>query len=557
VRAAECSVESTYDVRPEVPRWVRGDPGRLRQILTNLVGNAIKFTENGEVLTTVTLVDSGGDDVARVRFAVQDTGIGIPPDKLDTIFEEFSQADAATTRRYGGTGLGLAICRRLVRMMGGELQVRSTLGAGSEFSFTIPLTVETTQSARPAPGIEALHGVRVLVVDDSATNRRIVREMLAHAGMIVDESGDADAALQCLRAAGERREAHGLAIIDGYMPGRDGFALAQEIRAADPGHRTRLILLTSAGNRGDGQRCREIGVDGYLIKPVSRVELLEAVAAVLGETGAAGLDAALVTRHSIEETRRRLTILLAEDNPVNQQVAATMLRRRGHHVDVVDDGQKAVDAVASRRYDVVLMDIQMPVLDGLAATRAIRRLPGGATLPIVALTAHALDEERDRYLQAGMSAHVTKPFKPHELFAAVEGWKIPGPEESASSGKPTTPVDLVGFRAAMRDAGVEEAVAMMIDVYRGDAPERLAALEAAMRDGDARSIEATAHAFKSASATIGARRLAELLQEVEVSGRHSAVERARSLWDDVQREAAAVRAFLDSAVSEANRGNRE
>ena len=516
-RGTQRPVELLCDVRADVPRTVRGDPGRLRQILTNLLGNALKFTERGEVVVTVRLTATQGG-LATVQFSVRDTGIGIPADKLDVIFEQFRQADASTTRRYGGTGLGLAIVRRLVTIMGGELHVESALGRGSDFSFVLHFPLEAAFLHTLPPPAE-LRGSRVLVVDDNTTNRRIVREMLAGAGATVDEAPTADAGLGALHRAQLAGEPYNLAIIDGQMPDRDGFELAETVRSDRRHGSTRLLMLTSMGQKGDAQRCRDLGIQAYLTKPISRAELVMGIAAVLGATLPPDGRGPVITRHTIEEARRHLRVLLAEDNPVNQEVAATMLRKRGHSVDIVGDGQAAVAAVTRNDYDLVLMDVQMPLLDGFAATAAIRAQAKGRALPIYALTAHALAGERDKCIAAGMSGYLSKPFKAHELFALVEG----GDESRADAGgeapAPAGAVDLEGFRRELREAGAEDAVAAVLETFVTAAPQQLEVLAVAVAAGDAAAAARAAHTFKAGAGAIRARPLAELLRQAEEAGR--------------------------------------
>src|SRR5216110_1805550 len=419
VRAREKHLELTVDVPPDVPQMVRGDPTRLRQVLMNLIGNAIKFTEQGEVDVSASIIQRDGDRAA-VQFRVRDTGIGISQEQLGTIFQEFTQADASMTRRYGGTGLGLAISRRLVALMAGELAVTSEVGRGSEFSFalTFPLEAGAQATARAAV---SLGGRRLLVVDDNETNRRILRDMLGAEGVAVHEAARADAGLTALRRAAAAGTPFDIAILDAQMPDQDGFELAAAVRADPDLAATKLLILTSARQRGDGERCRQMGIQAYLTKPIARADLVEAVGTVLAGTVSAPGAADLVTRHSIAESRHALRILLAEDNPVNQQVATAMLLKRGHHVDVVSNGREAVDAVTRERYDVVLMDIQMPEMDGFEATEKIRALSQGRTLPIIALTAHALSGERERCLARGMSGYLAKPFKAHDLLPPSKG----------------------------------------------------------------------------------------------------------------------------------------
>jgi len=544
VRAREKHIELTVDVPPDVPHLVRGDPTRVRQVLMNLIGNAIKFTEQGEVDVSAAVVAYHGDRTS-VRFRVRDTGIGIAAEQQGTIFQEFTQADTSMARRYGGTGLGLAISRKLVTLMGGQLSVTSEVGRGSAFSFTLRLPVETSAGATTPGRAASLGGRRLLVVDDNETNRRILRDMLGAEGVAVQEAARADAGLAALSRAAEGGTPFDLAILDAQMPDRDGFELAAAVRADRALAATKLLILTSAGQRGDGERCRQMGIQAYLTKPIARSDLIEAVSTVLAEESPAGAAPALITRHSIAESRHALRILLAEDNLVNQQVATAMLLKRGHQVDVVGNGREAVDAVRARDYDLVLMDIQMPEMDGFAATRAIRLLPRGRTLPIIALTAHALSGERERCLERGMTGYLAKPFKAHDLFAAVEGRTDATADTAAAA---PLPVDLAAFRGTMREAGAEAAVDGILATFASSLPQRLEALAEAIRGGVAEPIERAAHAFRSAAATIGAHRLAQLLEAMETSARSGDVSRARSALPDVTSEAQTVLDHVRMAV---------
>src|SRR5438876_1174928 len=513
------------EVAPEVPRIVRGDPTRLRQVLMNLIGNAIKFTEQGEVVVSVSAAATNGR--VGLRFTIRDTGIGIAPEHIGSVFKEFTQADSTMTRRYGGTGLGLAISQRLVRLMGGEITVTSEVGRGSAFSFTLPFAAEV--AAPRAAGLATLGGRRMLIVDDNQTNRRILRDMLATEGIKVDEASTAGEGLEAIREAAKKRAPYDLAILDVQMPDMDGFQLATAVRADRGLARTRLLMLTSAGQRGDGERCRELGIRGYLTKPMSRADLLEALGTVLAgpeET----TTPEVVTRHTIAESRRAVRVLLAEDNPVNQQVAVAMLVKRGHEVHVAGNGREAVDAMTQREYDVVLMDIQMPEMDGFEATHAIRALPKGKDLPIVGLTAHALSGERERCLSHGMTDYLAKPFKAHELFALVEGTaepKRPAPQPLTTA----PPVDLEGFRATLREAGAESALYSIIDTFVRQAPDRLAALAGAVASGTGTEIAKAAHVYRGAAGTIGARELAELLERVETTARAGDIEQAQEAFE--------------------------
>ena len=544
VRAREKHLELTVDVPPDVPHIMRGDPTRVRQVLMNLIGNAIKFTEQGEVDVSAAVVGYH-DDRTSVRFRVRDTGIGISDEQLATIFDEFTQADASMTRRYGGTGLGLAISRKLVALMGGQLSVTSEVGRGSEFSFTLRLPVEPSAAATTPGRAVSLGGRRLLVVDDNETNRRILRDMLGAEGVAVHEAARADAGLTALRRAAAAGTPFDIAILDAQMPDQDGFELAAAVRADPDLAATKLLILTSAGQRGDGERCRQMGIQAYLTKPIARADLIEAVGTVLLEAPPAGAAPALITRHSIAESRHTLRILLAEDNLVNQQVATAMLVKRGHQVDVVGNGREAVDAIGTHDYDLVLMDIQMPEMDGFAATQAIRALPRGRSLPIIALTAHALSGERERCLERGMTGYLAKPFKAHDLFAAIEGRTAATADTAAA---PAPPVDLAAFRGTMREAGAEAAVDGILATFASTLPQRLEALAEASRGGEAEAIQRAAHAFRSAAATIGAHRLAQLLEAMEASARSGDVARAQGGLQDVSREAQIVLDHVRLAV---------
>jgi signal transduction histidine kinase/CheY-like chemotaxis protein len=421
-RADEKGLKLLCRVAPDVPDELVGDPGRLRQIVVNLVGNAIKFTARGEVAVEVMLEPGAGEGVT-LHIRVADTGIGIPAEKHKTVFEMFEQADGSTTRKYGGTGLGLAISRSLVELMGGRIWVESPRadlgpeapGVGCAFHFTVAMALgQGPPTSEEAP----LDGVPVLIVDDDRTNRTILVEMLRAKGMkpLAVESGEAALAiLDQARAAGFPFP---LAMLDFQMPEMDGFTLAARIRA-QPEHRdTHLFMLTSAGQRGDAARCQEIGIEVYLLKPVKQSALLHAIGCALGQPGAAG---APLTRHTLNRSRRKLRVLLAEDNAINQKLALRILEKQGHSVEVANDGQEAVAALAIGQFDVVLMDVQMPNMSGLEATAAIRTLERATSrhVPIVAMTANAMKGDRERCLKAGMDDYVSKPIQADHLLEVI------------------------------------------------------------------------------------------------------------------------------------------
>ncbi len=538
IKAREKHIELLTDIPADVPEHVRGDPTRLRQVLTNLIGNAVKFTHEGEVVVAMSGAPAE-DGMARVRFAVKDTGIGISKEQLERIFQPFSQGDLSMARRYGGTGLGLTIAQRLVGMMGGKLEVKSEPKKGSEFFFTLYLEADTAlQAPFPGAAVVPLKGRRMLVVDDNGSNRRIVRGMLSAVGVVVDEAEDAEAGLEALRKAAAAGTPYELAILDAQMPRTDGFQLAAQVRDDAQLQRMRLVMLTSAGQRGDAQRCRELGIRGYLTKPASRADLLDMVAGVLGAPETETPE--VVTRHRIHESRRRLRVLLAEDNAVNQEVAATMLRRRGHDVDVVENGRLAWEAAGAARYDVVLMDIEMPEMDGYEAADRIRALPGCRDLPIVALTAHVLANEREKSLAHGMNAYLSKPFKAFELFAATEGWGARPPAAAASP----PPMDLDGFRREMEEAGAGEAVDEIVASFALNLGQRVRDIAAAVGAGDAKAVARLAHAVKSSAAQLGAARLAELLKSLETAAKAEPPGDLTVPSEALRREAAAVAEYL-------------
>jgi two-component system sensor histidine kinase/response regulator len=536
-RASENDVELVSDVASDVPQYVKGDPHRLRQVLSNLVGNAVKFTHQGDVVLSARLEDAG--EHFRMMFSVRDTGIGIAQHNIDRIFEPFRQVDASTTRQYGGTGLGLSIARKLVELMGGTLRVTSKVGEGSDFSFTLDLPAGKAPSGE-RPGALSLVGVRALVVDDHPINRRTISDMLRWAGCDVEDASNAEGALAALRKAAKQSAAFRLLISDVQMPGRDGFQLATDVKADKALVDTRVMLLTSVGRKGDGQKSRDSGVTAYMMKPVSRVELVEAAVTALRGTG----EHALVTRHTIDEARRRMRILLAEDNPVNQEVAASMLRKRGHEVTIAGDGTIAVAFIRKGEpYDVILMDLQMPELDGLLATKEIRKL--GVTTPIVALTANALAGERERCLDAGMSDYLSKPFKAHELFAVVEGWDTPAQRPmTAPDDDGAPPVDLASFTAMLAEAGIESARDQMLQVFLEYSAERAPLLRDAVAKQDYNEVERIAHALKSGSGTIKADTLAGYFKALEAAAQAADADQVQHLGRAIESESARVVAFI-------------
>jgi PAS domain S-box-containing protein len=444
LRAHQKGLELVYEVQPEVPEALLGDPGRIRQILINLVGNAIKFTEHGEIFVCVD-EPSPGSATTVLHFAVKDTGVGIPVEKQGKIFEAFSQVDGSMTRKYGGTGLGLTISVRLVEMMGGHVWLESQPGQGSTFHFTVHLAVQDTASARPIPlQPEQLRDLHALIVDDNFTNRRVLHGMLTRWGMRPTSVAGGRAALQALEIAKSTGRPFPLMLLDSQMPDMDGFALSEQI-LKDPGLlAVTIMMLTSAGHLGDAARCRELGISAYLVKPIRQMELLDGICQVLNKVSIPK-NMPLVTRHTLQENKHRSGVLLAEDNAVNQTLTVRLLEKRGYSVIVAGNGLEAVEAFENNQFDVVLMDIQMPEMDGFEATAAIRakeKLTGGH-VPIIAMTAHALKGDQERCISAGMDGYVSKPIRTSELFSTIESM-LQNKDSARASEAASVPDPIVG-----------------------------------------------------------------------------------------------------------------
>ena len=422
IRAHQKALELAYQVAPDVPDSFVGDPTRLRQIVVNLVGNAIKFTAQGEVVVRVERTQETEDE-ALLHFAVHDTGIGIPEQKQRTIFEAFTQADNSMTRTHGGTGLGLTISSRLVELMGGRIWVESEPGLGSAFHFTMraPLSQGIPATHNPVD-LASLRGLLVLIVDDNATNRRILEEMVLGWRMTPVATEGGNQAIASLQQAVARGSPFSVVLLDAQMPEMDGFMVAEKIKQDPLIQQPVIIMLTSAGVRGDALRCRERGIKAYLNKPIKRSDLLDAIGMSLEDQHRSEETTVLITKHALSENRRRLRILVAEDNSVNQTLALRLLEKRGHLAVVADTGKAALEVLENQPFDLVLMDVQMPEMDGFQATKAIRDSEGksGARLPIIAMTAHAMTGDKERCFSAGMDGYVSKRLHAKELFAAIE-----------------------------------------------------------------------------------------------------------------------------------------
>ena len=529
LRAHEKKLELMCEIRPEVPAWVVGDPGRIRQILVNLVGNAIKFTEHGEILVRAER-QSLDDKGVCLQFMVADTGIGIPPEKQELIFEAFAQADSSITRTYGGTGLGLAISSRLTSMMGGKVWVESTVGKGSKFYFTVCLAI-SKEAPAPVPTIcpDRLLHLPLLIVDDNATNRRILLEMTNAWGAEPFAVGSGPEALEALDKAAQSGKPFGVAIIDGQMPDMDGFVLSRSIRKNPALGETRLVMLTSAGQRGDAARCREAGIAAYLLKPTGKSELLSAILAVLGQDD--GASRSLITRHTLREAqrqtplvaRRHLRILIAEDNRVNQKVIVSMLEKLGHEAVVANNGKEAVAISAAQAFDAVFMDVQMPEVDGLTASKTIREREkaGGGHLPIIAMTAYAMKGDRERCLAAGMDGYLSKPVKGREIEQALANI---GSSESVTP--PPRPMLWDRSTALERLGGDETLLQQILGIFLEEYPKHVAELESAVSAREAQRLERAAHSLKGELSYIGATEVSQSARRLEEMGRNRELESA-------------------------------
>jgi signal transduction histidine kinase/DNA-binding response OmpR family regulator len=524
-RAHDKGLELTAAIGKDVPFAVMGDRARVRQILVNLISNAIKFTAQGEVVVNVSAVERLHDRTV-IRFEVTDTGIGIDATRVGELFEPFSQADRTTTRRFGGTGLGLTISKQLVDMMGGRIGATGSLGAGSTFWFSIPLATRPGKpraSDTPAPGLD-LRGLRVLVVDDNQTNRTVLTGHAQGWGLRADTAADAREALDRLRAAAAAHDPYAIAVVDLQMPGMDGVELARAVKAEDPLRDIALLMLSSSG-----EPLPDADADlfvAHIRKPVRRARLYEALARATRarpEAGAAVAEraapAAPVPRTKPARAQGHgARLLVAEDNPVNQVVAARMLERHGYRIDVVPNGREAVDALARDEYAAVFMDCQMPVLDGYQATREIRRTEGeGRHMPVIAMTASVMEGDKERCLESGMDDVLSKPLEPDHLGAVLEHWVTATPDGDGV-------MDPAGLQDLERRIGGAEGASLiehLVDVFLRDGPERIAEIHDAIGAGDCDALRRGAHALRGSSRTLGARRVADLcavLEEVAVAG---------------------------------------
>jgi PAS domain S-box-containing protein len=563
-RAHQKGLELACHVHPDLPPTLVGDPLRLRQIVVNLVGNAIKFTEQGEVVLRGQAETNHNGDI-QLHFSVADTGIGIPPDKQALIFEAFSQADSSTTRRYGGTGLGLAISAQLVELMGGSIWVESQPGRGSTFHFTARFEVQQ-------PGMENLHSrwrtltdLPVLIVDDNATNRRILEEVFTNWRMrpIAVEGGVA--ALATLEKSMRTDQPFAVVLLDGHMPDMDGFAVAERISEDRRYAGTKLVMLTSAGQPEDVVRCRKLGISAYLTKPIKQSELFDVIVSAIGQPAEETVSAPKRRKRS-RPALRKLQVLVAEDNQVNQLLATRIFEKLGHQVTVVNNGREALAAVHAGKFDLIAMDVQMPEMDGLDATRAIRAVEkaAGTHTPIIAMTAHAMKGDRERCLAAGMDGYTSKPIRIRDLEQAIA--QLISPINSASVSVPEAEqADGVIDHAALL-AGVEgdrRLVRELIHLFLADCPQGLAKIKDAIRRGDAAALGRAAHALKGSVGNFARKRAFAAAQRLEIMGRDGNLDNAGKAFRTLESELARLteelrKLIMTSSVrkTKTNKGGR-
>ncbi len=544
LRAQGKGLEFVSFISPEVPSLLRGDPGRIRQVLINLTGNAIKFTEKGEVVIKVLLV-SEDKSLANIRFEVSDTGVGINSEKIEMLFSPFTQADASTTRKFGGTGLGLTISKRLIEMMDGNIGVQSREGEGSTFWFNICLKKQPAAALVKEEPSADIKGARVLVVDDNSTNRLLLKAILGSWSCRTSEASHGERAIAMLRSAVQEKDPYDIAVVDIQMPGMSGETLGRLIKADTNLRDTHMVLMTYMGSRGDAKYFEEIGFAAYLTKPVKEGKLHDCLATVMGISRDKTEPGPIITRFSITESqKRKVRILLADDNAVNRKVGTKILEKLGYRADTVTNGHEVLEALKLKDYDLILMDCQMPEMDGYETTGIIRERESDEGkhnhIPVIAMTANALKGDRDKCLKAGMDDYITKPVNPRDLAKMIERFikagassepdekrviksdtevhaphhKVIGEIKTAEASEAEKNIyDKEGFYARLM--GDKELAADIIEGYLHDIPVQLSALSEAIAGGNNDAVRRTGHTIKGASSNVGALRVTSIAFELE------------------------------------------
>ncbi|MFZ2309510.1 MAG: response regulator [Rhodoferax sp.] len=536
LRASEKGLELVLDLAPDVPGAVLGDPGRLRQVLVNILGNAIKFTQQGEIVLRIVRAKQEGAGTT-LQFSVLDTGIGIPASKLGSIFDAFSQEDSSTTRKYGGTGLGLTICARLVGAMGGRIWVDSEVGKGSAFHFTLNLDVDMLASTPLLPTTD-IAGCHMVIVDDNAVSREVLARMLESEGVRVEAFASGHVALDWMAHAEPGQQPCDLVLLDAQMPDMDGFDVAKGILQLPGCAALPLVMLSLAGMKGDAQRAVEAGIVGHLSKPIARDELLQAVARALHMQTTQ--PTALIASHRLREDQVLMNVLLVEDHAINQKLAITLLERWGHHVEVAGNGQIALDMLARQQFDVILMDMQMPVMDGLEATRRIRASETVRRTPIIAMTANAMEADRERCLAAGMDDYISKPIKAQELQQMLQHFSSPMVHfsltrpASLSMLLSSSPMEFDYAQALSR--ADQEVIGIIAQAFVDQWPSDLQKMRDGLASGDLKAVMHVAHALKGTLSMFGAKPASDLAYRIEQCSLDSDAPGIPALLDSLTRE---------------------
>lgn len=540
LRAHNKGLEIVSIFHPDVPSRLRGDPGRLRQIVLNLLGNAIKFTEKGEVIIRISLEEETGTH-ATIRFAVTDTGIGIPQDRMDILFRSFSQLDSSNARKYGGTGLGLAISKQLAEMMGGEIGVESKLGKGSTFWFTVVLEKQPKGKEASKVLPTNMRGKRILVVDNNATNREVICGCLKSWGCLYQEASNAQEALEQMCHAVKTGTPFHLAIIGFMMLGMDGEALGREIKSDPALKKTLLIMLSSQGQRGDAARVKDIGFAAYLTKPIKSSQLFNCLQLVFGSASGQkenGHEQSLITRHTLAEAKKPFArILLVEDEIINRTFALSLLKKLGYRVDAVPSGMEAIKKLESLPYDIVLMDVQMPGMDGYEVTRVIRDVESNVLnhdIPVIAVTAHAMKGDRERCIEKGMDDYISKPIEPEKLIEVIERQLLKSSTEEPKAISEKEGID--GNALPKRFGKDNELFERLRSSFLEELPLQIEKLKQAIESNDACLVEELGHTIKGGSALLDAHSLRDCAFEIEKAGKSCDLNLAGTLIEKLESE---------------------